>query len=290
MAYELKFYANKEAQSSVDFELIRERINQLAERFLRQFSEAQIRPELLAQALLFPAVSGPEYRYKSNETLEMLGDAILDAIIVKRLWLRYAHLLRRGDFSIVRSEWHANRTLASIAQKIGLADFLLLHAQQEQEIHQKRLGNTNLLAALAESLIGAIYLSAGEPGAEAFLTRSIFPHLRVIPSRELHQLRNPLETLALMGKSSFGQLPQFVDEVVEGNPPQFRTQIFFGKATYGTELVADTKKKAHLLAAQSAIQEIRETFANYVVRRDPRESPKARIGPYFTIDILSSIP
>lgn len=94
------------------------------------------------------------YRAESNEALEFLGDAVLEIVISEYLFERYA---KRGEgtLSKLRQTIVCENTLAKIATRIGIGDYLNVGSAEEE--HGLRL-RKKVLADALEALIAAIYL------------------------------------------------------------------------------------------------------------------------------------
>ncbi len=109
-------------------------------------------PELVLQALTHSSHSKPHY-----ERLEFLGDSVLGLIITEQLYARFPDL-REGRLSRIRASLVNGRSLARIADAIGVGDALLLGRGELRAGAQRR---DSILADSLEALIGAIYLDAG---------------------------------------------------------------------------------------------------------------------------------
>ncbi len=122
--------------------------------------------DLLVEALTHASIA--ESRVCSNERLEFLGDAVLGMIVCDAIFRRYPGLLE-GDMTKIKSAVVSRRTCALIAGRLGLGDLLKLGKGMQG---RDKLPSS-LLAAVFESVIGAIYLEAGVDAVKAF----IMPHL-----------------------------------------------------------------------------------------------------------------
>jgi len=109
----------------------------------------------------------PEGSPAFNERLEFLGDAVLGLLVSEELFRRCpdqseGHLSRRKA-ALVR-----DRTLARVASRIGLGQYLRLGRGEEQSGGRKR---TSLLADALEALLAAVYLDGGLEAARGVLGR-----------------------------------------------------------------------------------------------------------------------
>ena len=94
------------------------------------------------------------FRAESNESLEFLGDAVLEIVISEYLFERYA---KRGEgtLSKLRQTVVCESTLSKIAAKLSLGDYLNVGTAEEGQGLRKR---NKILADALEALIAAVYL------------------------------------------------------------------------------------------------------------------------------------
>lgn len=114
--------------------------------------------DLLEQALTHRSCKG-----QHNERLEFLGDALLGLVIAEALYARFPQT-REGDLTRMRSALVKGVTLASIAQELGLSEFLRLGPG---ELKSGGFRRESILADALEAIIGAIYLDSGMESCKA---------------------------------------------------------------------------------------------------------------------------
>ena len=120
-------------------------------------------------ALLERAVTHPSYANEmgvpGNETLEYLGDAVVDLAASHLLFVAHPQA-DEGELSRRRSALVNEAALAAIARDLGLGEALRLgRSETNSEGRQK----PRVLADVVEALIGAIFLDAGYEAALAFI-------------------------------------------------------------------------------------------------------------------------
>ncbi len=93
---------------------------------------------------------------KSNERLEFLGDSILGAVISEYLYQNFKKH-REGALTKMRQRIVCESTLAKIATKISLGEFLNLGNGEEQNACRTR---PKVLADAFEALIAALYIDS----------------------------------------------------------------------------------------------------------------------------------
>ncbi|MCE2881234.1 MAG: ribonuclease III [Planctomycetaceae bacterium] len=121
---------------------------------------------LLERALVHASIATT--RVESNERLEFLGDAILGAVVCEHLYRRFPNELE-GELTKIKSNAVSRKVCAELAVELGLAAAVQLG---------KGMGGReglpqSLLAALVESVIGAIYLDGGIEPAREFILRML---------------------------------------------------------------------------------------------------------------------
>lgn len=120
--------------------------------------------ELLNTALTHASLA--DHRLLSNERMEFLGDAVLGMVVCEYLYHNYEDLLE-GEMTKIKSSVVSRRTCAEVASEMGLGDLLRLG---------KGMGNhdelpSSVVAAVYESIIGAVYIDGGlKVASEVILT------------------------------------------------------------------------------------------------------------------------
>ncbi|KAJ7568468.1 hypothetical protein O6H91_01G033700 [Diphasiastrum complanatum] len=158
--------------------------------------------------LLVEALTHPSYHdSKSNyQRLEFLGDAVLDFLMARHLYLSFPGL-KPGLLSDLKSATVNNWSLSLVAMRYGLHRFLLESTAQLMPCIEKFLsesqssqrweddGAPKVLSDIVESLAGAIFLDTGFSVSkvwiifEPLLQPIVSPEtLQIHPVRELHEL------------------------------------------------------------------------------------------------------
>ncbi|MBK6006919.1 ribonuclease III [Ramlibacter ginsenosidimutans] len=128
-------------------------------------------PRLLARALTHRSFSA-----EHNERLEFLGDSVLNLSVASLLYERLKDL-PEGDLSRVRANLVKQETLHQLAVGLGLPGLLRLGEGEARSGGHKR---PSILADALEAVIGAVYLDAGYPAAEALVQR-LFANVEIKP-------------------------------------------------------------------------------------------------------------
>ena len=94
---------------------------------------------------------------QDNERLEFLGDAVLKLVASEYLFNKYPEK-SEGDLTKIRAVVVSDDTLAEVARKFKLGNYLSLGANERRSGGRVRKSN---LANTFEALVGAVYLDAG---------------------------------------------------------------------------------------------------------------------------------
>ena len=153
----------------------------------------------------------PESDLESYERMEYLGDAFLGWVIADELFRRHSSF-DEGDLTRARASLVRGTTLADIARRIGVGDYLLLGSGEEGTGGR---GRRSILAAVVEALIGAVLIDRDGKAARALVLRWLGPALDALdPAGAPRDAKSSLqETCQRLG------LPLPVYEVVDERGP-----------------------------------------------------------------------
>ena len=100
-------------------------------------------------------------RAESYERLEFLGDSVLGLAIARELFERFPDY-QEGHLAKIRAHVVSRQSCAFVGRRLGLGELLAAHAETIDAEELKRLAtNRNVLAALVEATLGALYLEHG---------------------------------------------------------------------------------------------------------------------------------
>lgn len=94
--------------------------------------------------------------YEANERLEFLGDAVLQIVISDMLYSRFDKYAE-GSLTRMRQYLVCQKTLAKIAEKYSLGDYINVGSGEEKNFCRRR---PRILANTLEAFVGAVYLDA----------------------------------------------------------------------------------------------------------------------------------
>ena len=123
--------------------------------------------ELLQAALMHSSYTNEKRlpKYKCNERLEYLGDAVLELVSSEYLF-HSDDTMPEGEMTKLRASMVCEPSLALCARDIHLGDFLLLGKGEEATGGRSR---DSVTSDAFEALIGAIYLDGGFASAKEFI-------------------------------------------------------------------------------------------------------------------------
>ena len=102
-------------------------------------------------------------RLTSNERMEFLGDAVLELLVSEHIYKNYKKYAE-GKLSVLRRHIVCERSLAQLAERFSLGDYLHLGNGEEADCRHR----PRVLADAMEAVIGAIYLDSMAAGSDAY--------------------------------------------------------------------------------------------------------------------------
>lgn len=124
------------------------------------FNNRALLVEALTHKSLVNEAGGKEAR--DNQRLEFLGDAVLSLLVSSRLIERFP-ASREGELTKKRAVLVDEESLAGIALKIGLGNYLFLGRGEERSGGREK---KSILADAFEALLAAVYLDGGVVAAD----------------------------------------------------------------------------------------------------------------------------
>ncbi len=141
--------------------------------------------DLLTQAFVHRSYlnENPDFGLDQNERLEFLGDAVLELVITEYLYKQYPDKAE-GELTNWRAALVNAKMLTSVAEALGLNDFLLLSRGETKELGKAR---QYILANTFEALIGAIYLDLGYEASDKFIKTYLLARLPEVIQKKLYK-------------------------------------------------------------------------------------------------------
>jgi ribonuclease III len=185
----------------------------------------------------------------SYERLEFLGDSVLELAIARALYDRFP-AFSEGRLAKVRSHVVSRASCAVVARRLQLGERLLEGFEADAPGEVERLSeNRNVLAAVLEAALAALFLEHGFERIEAPVVTAFEPQIEYALTSHIDHKTELQERLARSGRSV-----AYTVLAVEG-PPHDRT---FTAAAVVNGTLAGTgrgrsKKDAEQAAAEQAL-------------------------------------
>lgn len=207
---------------------------------------------LLTQALTHRSYLNEQPATKqSNERLEFLGDALLEAWVSETLFDKFSDM-PEGVLTDLRTAIVRTESLAQAAARLNLGSFLLLSKGEEASGGRK---NKSLLADSFEAMIGAIYCDQGQKTLNKFFALTILPKINQL---SLSELKDPKSLFQEITQEKYKITPTY--KILESEGPDhaktFRSGIYLGKKQAGTGK-GKSKQEAETQAAKDALEKIK---------------------------------
>jgi ribonuclease III len=199
-------------------------------------------------AAVFTHASWAADRTASYERLEFLGDSVLELAIARSLYDRFPQFTE-GRMAKIRSHVVSRASCAVVSRELGLGERL---GNAGNEDAKKLAKNRNVLAALLEAAIAAVYLEHGFEKIEPAIVAAFEPRIEYALTTHVDHKTELQERLARSGKSV-----SYTTVDVEGPPHDrsFTAAAVIDGAVVGTGR-GRSKKDAEQAAAQQALDSV----------------------------------
>ncbi len=178
------------------------------------------------------------------EQLELLGDAVLRLAATECLQENFP-AASVGELSAVRAVLISDRTLAQLAEKMGLAAYLVVDAAM-------KVGPTHLADAL-EAVVATLYLETHtlapvRSWLDGDLLRLAIA-VRQDPARQNYKV--VVQEITQAHTKTLPEYRTVEQRPVDGDPQRYASALWFGETCWGTGY-GPTKKQAEQAAAAVA--------------------------------------
>ena len=206
---------------------------------------------LLQQALTHSSYANERWRdsLASNERLEFLGDSILGMITAEFLYRTFPQR-PEGELTKIRADLVCETSLAQVANRLGLGEYLLLGHGEEQGGGRRRI---SILADAVESILAAIYLDGGFPAALSMVQRFILTDIPIEHPRNM-DYKTKLQELVQQQKNQVIQYA-LIGESGPDHAKEFQIELCLNGQIVGTGS-GSSKKRAEQEAAKSALEKL----------------------------------
>jgi ribonuclease-3 len=199
-------------------------------------------------------------RTESYERLEFLGDSVLELAIAHTLYDRFP-TFNEGQIAKIRSHVVSRASCAVVARELQLGDLLLQAAGGTPSEELTRLArNRNVLAAVLEAAVAALYLEHGFEAVAGPLVDAFESRIEYALTNQVDHKTELQETLARNGLTVSYSLLE-----AEG-PPHQRT--FTAAAVIDGEQLGIGRGSSKKTAEQHAAREALTKFSPVAERSD----------------------
>jgi ribonuclease-3 len=190
----------------------------------------------------------------SYERMEFLGDAVLELVISTELYRRLPRLTE-GELTKGRAGLVCRESLAQVAQRLRLGDYLLLGKGEESTGGRER---DSILAATFESLVAAVYLDQGQERAWQFILQVMDQELQDFCQQGAPP-DNPKSRLQEFLQAAGVDSPRYQTVSKEGpdHTPVFTVEVLKGDQVIGTGQ-GGKKSDAERAAARDALSRLEQ--------------------------------
>ncbi len=188
-----------------------------------------------------------KFRLSHNERLEFLGDAVLELVVTDHLYRNYNN--PEGDLTNWRAALVQGTMLATIADELGMNDFLLLSRGEAKDTGKAR---QYILANTFEAFTGALYLDQGYEVAAQFIAKNVLSRLPEILETKAYRDAKSLFQENAQDKAGITPTYEVLKEWGPDHAKNFEIGVYLEK-----ELVAKgsgpSKQQAQQIAAEKAL-------------------------------------
>jgi ribonuclease III len=210
-------------------------------------------PGLLQLALTHPSVVHEQPGAAAhNQRLEFLGDAVLQLVLTRELFIRYP-AQDEGELTKARARLVNQAALAARARALELGAHLILSRAEDANGGRER---PSILADAFESLCGAVFLDGGYESARAVILRQFAEELAEVDAATGGE--NPKGELQELLQAQSQEAPAY--ELIAASGPDHDREFECAVRHRGEELGrgrGKSKKTAEAGAAQAALQRLR---------------------------------
>ena len=207
--------------------------------------------QLLQNALTHSSYANERWHNSllSNERLEFLGDSVLGMLVAEYLYGTFSDR-PEGELTRMRADMVCEHTLATVANKIGLGEHLLLGHGEE------RLGGRSresILADATESVIAACFLDGGLEAAAQFVKKYILVEVPVSRPNNM-DYKTALQELVQQKKNQV-LVYTLVGQSGPDHDKLFDVQVSLNGTVVGSGS-GRSKKRAEQMAAKAAVERL----------------------------------
>jgi len=187
----------------------------------------------------------------SNERLEFLGDAVLQFLSSRFLYVKYPNR-EEGDLTNFRASLVCRPTLAKASGELNLGRYLFLSRGEEDSGGRQR---EYILANTFEALLGAVFLDQGMEPCDNLLIKFLFPKMDEIYQNQTY--KDYKSRFQEYSQEKFGSTPEYKESSSWGpdHDRRFQMEAVIGEKIFGRG-EGSSKQRAEQEAARDALEQI----------------------------------
>lgn len=207
--------------------------------------------ELLNHALTHSSYAN-EHNTEDNERLEFLGDSVLSIVISDYIFKRMKKRTE-GDLSKFRAAIVCEQSLAEVAEKIHLNEYILLGKGEEMTGGRER---PSIISDAFEAVIASIYLDGGIEAARKWILDLMMDQIdAVLAGQKMKDYKTALQEKVQKGNT--GKVTyKTIGESGEDHNKMFEVNVMIDGIVKASGM-GRSKKDAEQHAAKAALNKIK---------------------------------
>ena len=240
-------------------------------------------PALLQLALTHPSVAyeadGPK---QHNQRLEFLGDAVLQIVLSRELYLQFPHF-GEGPLTQARAKLVNRQALAVHGRALGLGEELVLSRGEDTNGGRTR---GSALADAFEALVGAIFMDGGFDAARTFILRQFSDNLCGLEAEPI--IQNPKGQLQELLQAASSYSPEY--RVVSATGPDHQRVFECVVLHEGVELAHGTGQNKRTAESNAALKALTKLCSPGATEVPPAEPATPPVAPEAAISSSTPLP
>ena len=216
---------------------------------LEQFFDLDFKDKKVLKTALTHSSYANENNCESNERLEFMGDAVLDVLMGKYLFVKFPKF-NEGNLTKMRAKNVCESALVEYAKACELKTYLLLGKGEEKSGGRNR---TALQADAFEALIGAVYMDKGFKECYKIFDKVVIPLVEQEGEDNFVDYKSYLQELVQSDKRTLEY--RILNELGPSHNKTFVTRVYMDQILMG-EGKGRTKKEAEQNAAEMALKKL----------------------------------
>ncbi len=224
-------------------------IDQLEKNLAYTFENKNLLYNALTHSSYCNESKGPSL--ENNERLEFLGDAVLELVVSQLLYKEYKDF-SEGELTKMRAKIVCSNTLAQIAWKLNLGEYIIMG---KGEVNQGGRKRKSVLADGLEAIIGAIYLDSGLKEIKKFINFHFKSIIMTIYKGNLDSDYKSMLQEKVQSEKDYELYYELIKEEGPDHNKIFYVDVIINNRKYGTGM-GKNKKEAEQKAAKEALNYI----------------------------------